>query len=309
MLLIHNKFRRQHRKVQNFVLRTSLKLKPYCANSVNNPKWFLMFLLSRFQIVRSNIDLFSDKVVPAQSTETSIFKDLDVKTVVQALQKDGLYLGIELPQNVIAEILAFSKREPCYANFKRAHTFTLSDRAVQQTAYGETIIVGDYFDPEKNCATIKQIVQDPKLLEIAAQYLKASPVFTGARLWWSFATNASLQERLNFAQELFHYDPIDYRSLKFFFYLSDVDNQSGAHVCVRGSHNQKHLSHQLTLLIGRSDRDIRKYYQQEDILTICGTTGYGFAEDPFCFHKGTPPHDRDRLMLQVEYCMNQYRPL
>ncbi len=304
MLLINHRLRRSHEKLQNLLLRVRLKVKPYYMYSVKNPKWLLMFLFSRFQVIRSHISIFYPQAVLEEYTE-SIFEALDVEAVVQALQTDGLYLGIQLPTTIIEEILAFTKCEPCFANFDPQLMFYVEEKELWQQKYGN-LVVSDYVDPERNCCAIEKITQDSKLLKIAAAYFNAKPVFTGSRLWWSFATNANFQERPNFAQELFHYDPIDYRSLKFFFYLSEVDAASGAHVCVRGSHKNKKITHQLTLFIGRSDRDISQYYPQEDILTICGNVGFGFAEDPFCFHKGTPPAQRDRLMLQIEYCLNNY---
>ncbi len=56
-----------------------------------------------------------------------------------------------------------------------------------------------------------QVAQDPKLWQIAARYLDAQPTCAGAGAWWSFAGESPLEERLATAQELFHYDPIDYR--------------------------------------------------------------------------------------------------
>ncbi|MUL35424.1 hypothetical protein [Gloeocapsopsis dulcis] len=264
-----------------------------------------MFVFSRFQIIRSRIDIFYPKTELEQYSEVSIFENLDVENIIQSLQEDGLYLGIQLPQTIVEEILEFTEREQCYANLNPQLMFHVNSKESWQEKYG-SLVVSDYVDPERNCRAIEKIIQDPKLLKIAATYLNAKPVFTGSRLWWSFATNANFQERLNFAQELFHYDPTDYRSLKFFFYLTNVGSGNGPHVCVRGSHKNKKISHQLTLFIGRSDRDISQYYQQKDILTICGDVGFGFAEDPFCFHKGTPPQQGDRLMLQIEFCLNNY---
>ncbi len=305
MLLIQNRLEYSRSRLRHLLVRISLKVKPYYKYAVQNPKWLLMFLFSRFQIVRSLIDIFYPKVELEQYSEVSIFEDLDVENVIQVLQEDGLYLGIQLPQAIVEEILEFTEREQCYANLNPQLMFHTNSKEVWQEKYG-SLVVSDYVDPEKNCRAIERIIQDPKLLTIAATYLNAKPVFTGSRLWWSFATNTSFEERLNFAQELFHYDPIDYRSLKFFFYLTNVDSSSGPHVCVRGSHKNKKITHQLTLFIGRSDRDISQYYQQKDILTICGNVGFGFAEDPFCFHKGTPPQQCDRLMLQIEFCLNNY---
>jgi len=42
------------------------------------------------------------------------------------------------------------------------------------------------------------------------------------------------------------------------------------------------------------------------VLTVTGPAGTGFAEDPFCFHRGTPPMGGDRLMMCVEFRVADY---
>jgi hypothetical protein len=44
----------------------------------------------------------------------------------------------------------------------------------------------------------------------------------------------------------------------------------------------------------------------ENLVTICGSAGFGFVEDACCFHKGNPPTDKERLLLQIEYSINDY---
>ncbi len=63
-------------------------------------------------------------------------------------------------------------------------------------------------------------------------------------LWWSFPTAATPLEKLKAAQ-VFHYDMDDYRFIKFFFYLTDVDLASGLYVCIRGNHINKKFCHQI----------------------------------------------------------------
>jgi len=36
-------------------------------------------------------------------------------------------------------------------------------------------------------------------------------------------------------------------------------------------------------------------------LVIEGGPGFGFAEDPACFHRALPPRTADRLCLQLRY--------
>ena len=103
---------------------------------------------------------------------------------------------------------------------------------------------------------------------------------------------------------LYHYDLDDYRALKFFFYLTDVDSLTGSHRCVAGSHHRRKLSHYF--LRGQTDQEIAEYYGADSMTEICGAAGYGFAEDPFCFHRGSPPVKAPRLMIQLEFAINDY---
>ena len=130
-------------------------------------------------------------------------------------------------------------------------------------------------------------------------------MLTGTRIWWLFVVNEQAYD-LNMGAYFFHYDIDDYRCLKFFFYLTDVDLSSGYHVCVRGSHKKKKLAHILSLFKLRSDREIIDYYGEKNLVPICGETGFGFAEDTFCFHKATPPTSKDRLVLQIQFNTKDY---
>jgi len=55
-----------------------------------------------------------------------------------------------------------------------------------------------------------------------------------------------------------------------------------------------------------TDQDIIDYYGSESLVNIYGKAGFGFAEDPLCFHKGIPPTQKDRLILQIEFARTDY---
>lgn len=141
--------------------------------------------------------------------------------------------------------------------------------------------------------------------EIAARYLENDPVLIGSQVWWTFARQEAVNDRSH-GFFRFHYDLEDYRFLKFMFYLTDVDLSSGCHICVKGSHKKKKLRDQFSLFRDRSDKDIIDYYGSENVVTICGQAGSGFAEDPFCFHKGTIPVGKNRLILEIKFASNNY---
>ncbi|MFN6571379.1 phytanoyl-CoA dioxygenase family protein [Dendronalium sp. ChiSLP03b] len=274
-----------------------------------NPKWLLMRKVARFKTGRAIMLFFSKhsnhSYLSLINESNSYFKDVNVDEVVGNLKSEGLCLGINLPEDVVQEIVQFAKSTICYGNRKPELGFYYSQKEQAQNQSGKRFTVGSYFNTALCCPAIKKLQNDPKLLAIAAKYLDAQPVHQGNLMWWSFAGETSYREQSQAAQ-FFHYDIDDYRFVKFFFYLTDVDEQSGPHVCVRGSHKKKSISH--TLLRKREiDKDIINYYGVESLVNICGQAGFGFVEDPFCFHKGIPPTHKDRLILQIEFATTDYQ--
>lgn len=294
----------------NFILfffRARLKFNQEYKYLIKNPKWLLMFVFGRFIFIRSLISYFyKHPAMEKYRNKPSLF-DLNVEYVVQSLRKDGLSLGINLNKNTVKEILEFAESKKFYADGDRNLLFNISDIKNLQTSHNNNFIIGDYLDAAKLCPTINQLASDPILLEIAAKYLNTEPRFVETKLYWTFVNKADFEDRMKLGGVLFHHDPIDYHSLKFYFYLTDVDLLSGPHVCVRGSHKNKKITHQFSLLIGRDDRDIEDYYGNENVVTICEKAGFGFAEDPFCFHKAITPTHRERLVLQITFTLNKYR--
>lgn len=292
------------------LLRMKAKSSRYYTYTIRNPQWLLMFLFCRFQIIRFLVCLFSQRTWQEKyqaNNTNSVFENLNAAETAKIVSKDGCYLGINLPESAVQEIKDFANSTEAAANGNTKNRFYLADKKKAEARFNQEIVVAEYFNPGRLCPTIKKLESDPKLLEIAANYLKSQPVCVGSRLWYSFPGSNNLKGRINFAQELFHYDPVDFAAINFFFYLTDVNLTSGPHVCACGTHNRKKLRHQLTLLIGRSDQEILDVYNPERIITICQDAGFGFAEDPFCFHKGTPPLKEGRLMLQVKFRLKDYQ--
>jgi hypothetical protein len=54
------------------------------------------------------------------------------------------------------------------------------------------------------------------------------------------------------------------------------------------------------------DQDVIDFYGRESVVAMCGKAGTGFAEDTYCVHKGTPPRSKDRLILQLQFALNDY---
>jgi len=289
----------------------------YCSESyqclAKNPKLFLMRKIARFECIRKWSGYFYKYVKQTHKTlagEPSVFRDINVDLVISSLIADSYYLGINLPQNILQELLDFAMTVACYGNRDPELSFYYNDKERVEALSGKQFNIGSYLNNTDLSSTLKKLENDPGLLAIAAEFLGTDPVHVGSELLWSFPISATPLQRLQAAQ-VFHYDLDDYRFIKFFFYLTDVDLDSGPHVCIRGSHKNKKLLHQLlgVRCAGKEEKEIVDCYGAENVLTICGKAGFGFVEDATCFHKATPPCGKDRLLLQIEYAINDYGDL
>ena len=106
------------------------------------------------------------------------------------------------------------------------------------------------------------------------------------------------------AAQLFHFDLDDFRQLKLFFYLTDVDESAGPHVAVRGTHASKRLGHEL-MIRRLADDEVARAYGAGSIERFCMPAGGGF-EDTYCLHKGQRPTGSERLLLAFNYGINDF---
>jgi len=282
--------------------RLRTRLKQYLGTIRKNPLWFAMFTLGRFVLFRDMASrIRSRRWKRILDHDDTFFLSLTSKAIVSSVRDEGVCFGINLPPDVIEEVLSFAEANVCFANSDKTQpTMVSRDGMLSRTGAG--VIIGDYHDQIFNCSAITKLCNDGMLMRIAEEYLEARPQLTRSRLWWSFiAPQASQQEHHTFSQDAFHFDIDDWKCLKFFFYLTDVDEQAGPHRFIRHSHRRRKLRHQLTLFKGHSLESLEKVYPSQDFLTVTGSAGFGFAEDPFGFHTGTSVQAHPRLMLEIEY--------
>ncbi len=291
---------------RGFFIELKARLCKYFNKAHKNPKWLIMSILGRFYFIRCTVKTRAEKPNTHQyylSAENNYFPYLNNKNIYRTLCQDGLYLGINLPEQIVQEIITFAYSTPCYANLDPQKGFFYSDK--EQVKQNTTLFTAQYFNTSV-CPAIHALSMDPTLREIAALYFDAEPVFTGSRLWWNFVVSNDQPYDSNKTITFFHYDLDDYACLRFFFYLTDVSQYSGPHICVRGSHRKKSFLHKVLPVKRRSDHHILTYYSSEKVSYITGDQGFGFAEDTACYHKASRPFDQDRLMLQIQFAMHDY---
>jgi len=139
------------------------------------------------------------------------------------------------------------------------------------------------------------IANDPAVLAAVSEALGARPLISSMTAWWSIPHPGEARDA-----ELFHRDVDDWRFIKLFVYLTDVDDESGPHAYVPGSHRSPKL------------RDIRRYTDEEveaaypgETMIIRGKAGDAFLENTQGLHRGIPPRSKLRLLYQVLYSLSR----
>ncbi len=282
--------------------RISARIPTYLTDLRENPAWLPMFILARTMVGRRAHWLGARTASKADSPGRTMFEGVELDDIVNELRTNGLFAGLRLPPSIHQAIAAFARETPCFGNFDRKLELRADDHAEAEERFGRSILSGHHFERVMDCEAALAVQRDPLLLDIAKHYLGAQAQLITTRIWWSFPTKSASEADMNLAsQDKYHFDLDDWRMLKFFFYLNDVDEGSGPHVYVRGSHNRRALRHQLTLLVGHPADDVLSVYGKDSPVTLTGEAGLGFVEDPFGFHMGTVAKTSPRLMMEVGF--------
>lgn len=211
---------------------------------------------------------------------------------VQMLAQEGyVMLPRLISDDQIIEIKQYLQDKLCYDRNK-PH---LTARFLPAQAPAGTHVAAYSDEDVINCPHVLRIANDKRLIALVESYLKCRPTIANLSVWWSLVTDEGPEEAENF-----HRDIDDWRQLKLFIYLTDVEAGGGPHVFVQKSHRVKKA-----LQIRRySDEEVAKDFGSDEIVTFTGPQGTCFLENTFGLHKGTPARLENRLLLQVLYTMN-----
>jgi hypothetical protein len=262
-----------------------------------------MFIFGRFIALRR---LVAGSARPSASfddvtTSTSIDLELPLGAMNTALREEGLARGIALHRDVVDAIVRFAGEETCYANFDREKAFLAKNHDEAERSNDCAIVVGHFLEKILDCPEIQTLTGDPVLRSIARSYLGERAKLVATRLWWSFPSSRSTAADKSLASQAFHYDLDDWRQLKCFFYLSDVDETRGPHAYIRGSHRKKPFVFQFSPFVGKDEDLLLRNYGRDSVSTITGPAGTGFVEDPFGYHVGRPLMGERRLVLELSF--------
>jgi hypothetical protein len=221
----------------------------------------------------------------AACRSSSPAEEAGLQTAVATLHHRGLApLQPLLSPKAVEEMMTWLKSRPVVGPDGSAVPLADLPPGTTNAAYSLSTILA--------CPHILDIINNPQIVEIARRYIGCRPTVSGLGLRWSLPRPARATD-----VQAFHRDPDDWRFVKLFIYLTDVDQKSGPHVYVAGSHRTRapFLSHLY------KPEELARRYGAGALTPVTGPAGTSFIADTYGIHAGLVPEDRPRLLLQVQY--------
>jgi hypothetical protein len=146
------------------------------------------------------------------------------------------------------------------------------------------------------------LANTPQVLGIVQRVFGCAPTISEINCWWlnhdldvdlAKVRHGYYVER----QKSYHRDIDDWSVLRYFVYLTDVDQAHGPHSYIPGTHNRYMRQHR------NMDFDENPNGLYDTRIDITGPAGTAILMDPFGLHRATVPTAGDRLMLAVTYSL------
>lgn len=231
--------------------------------------------------------------VPFHAEDFTAFSDdllsaIDPVEVANAVRSDGYCIpDVRLSEAVVAEIAAVLDGGPAQPR---------GDGLAGLGAGRPNPIAPTWWMQPADALSspgVRRVLSQRSVALTAGRYLGVDPMLMSLVLWKSFAWKRPDKT----SAQHFHYDNDRAGFIKMFVYLTDVGPANGAHLYVRGSHQEKPTS----LLHGQrlSDKAVRRFYPEDAWIEITGRRGTVFFADTHGLHKGGHVAEGERSVLQV----------
>ncbi len=236
-----------------------------------------VFLMPRIRILFQKLE----KIFFYRKYKFTISNDLKKKTqdlkTNGYIEIDNIFNEIELKET-IDYLSADHLLEPIYTNHEK---FNLNNPPLDaKTGYIDTTTL-------IKSKHILKAANNQNLLNILKSYFGCSFKLDWIWAWWSFPSKELA------GPQMFHRDYESMNFLKVFVYLSDVNELSGPHEYIIGSHRVNRLYKRERF----SDKKIYDNFTKDRILTINGKKGKTFIANTFGIHRGLQPKNERRLVL------------
>ena len=241
--------------------------------------------------------------------------DVDRALVTQLREKGYACLNNLLNDKEIEVLYQYfqDKKLQCVLKDKKIHChFSQIPSYVDSASYNQIDI--------QLCPVFYAIAHNLRLLSIVEDYLGAPPTIGAIDCRWTFKSDEIVR-----GDQMFHHDRDDFRQIKLFVYLTDTNENNGAHVYVERSHEysilKNHANSKLSDNIElenlfwewvekhrKKDVEIEAFFDKSMIKTHVGKRGTTFIEDTRGFHKGSPLLKGKRWLFQMLYTLVPVSP-
>jgi hypothetical protein len=237
-------------------------------------------------VLRRGISLFLSMVVNAlQGNRPARRTDAVSARVLHELKTNGVAL--------LAPFAAAGGLETIVDYFRQQQVIGPDGRRVAFAALPEGTPAAAYdLQTVVNCPGLLELVNAPEMLRIVEAYLGCKPTLSSLGVRWSLPAVGDVAHF-----QRFHRDVDDWRFLKLFVYLTDVDSESGPHCYVCRSHRRAFSVRAHAYRPG----EVEARYGAENLKTIPGPPGTTFLADTLGVHRGGVVRERGRLILQAQY--------
>ena len=296
-------------KRNRYLNKIFVKIQDFYRIAREDKNFLMMTYLARFVFIREWVGRRRNLNLSNYSIDQSghVLLANDLKTCMDIMSSDGYYAGLTLAPKTVQLFLDFAFTNPCHGNRSKEDHLLISNQEIASKDFKDSPYqVASYSSSIEDFEGILELKNDPVILELARQYIGREPVYYRSELLWTFPENP-LSETIY--TQFFHCDINDYRNLKFFFYLTDVDSDCGPHSYIKGSNKRRSLLHQTQggLIRPAQEAEFIRFYGADQIVNICGLVGSGFMGDPYCLHRGGSPKKNARLLLQIEFGSRLYK--
>lgn len=251
---------------------------------------------------------------------TKYYEDLDFKgilgindkreleNIVNDINQNGFHVfDQKVPKQVIDSIYNYAMSTPCQYLAVSNKGGGYSDNKI---TFDESNPISPRYEFTQQqileCRELQALIFDPSILAVAQKYLRTKPFLDLIAMWWSAPFHGVGKSE---AAQMYHFDLDRIKFIKFFFYITDVDTNTGPHCYVRKSHRRLPSS---LLKDGRlTDAEVEVAFGKDNMLELSGKSGTILAVDTRGLHKGKDLVSGKRLLFQIEFsnCMfGQYYP-
>ena len=219
--------------------------------------------------------------------------EVDIKKISEKIKMDGYYIfETELKEEMINDLMEFSLNTDARlipSDSTKFEKYNREEPSAVKYQFQEQDLIQN--------KTVQSIMADNSLIAVAQNFLGTTPILDMISMWWS--TTLSKEASTEVAQ-LYHFDMERIKFLKFFIYLTDVDENTGPHCYVKGS-TSREIPEEVKKDGRIPDHEISKAYGKDNLIEITGKKGTILAVDTSGFHKGKKLEKDDRLLFQLEF--------